>query len=533
MVKAKRPAKSGSHEPRPELIIAVAGAIGIDTDKLHTALQKILQEVGYSSEVVRIIDTLQALPEFKGKLPLKPEDKRIRTRMDAGNKFRQMMGAWDALAVYAIGVIRSKRQDVTGDPDTPAGDRAFIIRSVKNPDEVKTFRRIYGPAFILISASAPRRERLKRLTNAIAESNNDLSHPSKYGAAANNLIEDDTREDDVPYGQNLRDTFPLADVFVEVSEDRKKLEESLRKFFQLLFRHPYHTPTVDEYGMFMAYTGGLRSSDLGRQVGASLVANDGEIIGVGANEVPRPGGGQYWYGDIPDARDFTSATIAFDIFRSDILIDILTRIKAMGWLSNAKKRIDVTVLAEQAKIGMDNALYLDVIEYGRTVHAEMSAILGAARGGIAVKNATLYSTTFPCHECARSVVAAGISRVVYIHPYPKSRVESLFSDSISVDGDGEEHSDERTIPPRIRFVPFVGIAPNRYQTLFDARDIDRKKNGKLIEWDGRKEQPRGFDIMRTYSRKLKEEPVLARLIEEMKNKGLYKEMRYSSRRRAS
>jgi deoxycytidylate deaminase len=74
---------------------------------------------------------------------------------------------------------------------------------------------------------------------------------------------------------------------------------------------------------------------------------------------------------------------------------------------------------------------LDITEFGRPVHAEMEAILSCARIGISPKMGTLYCTTFPCHNCAKHIVAAGIKRVVYVEPYPKSKAEKLHSDSLN------------------------------------------------------------------------------------------------------
>lgn len=52
-------------------------------------------------------------------------------------------------------------------------------------------------------------------------------------------------------------------------------------------------------------------------------------------------------------------------------------------------------------------------KYPRVIHAEMNAIAGAARMGMATKGATLYVTHFPCLECAKLIAAAGIGKVVY------------------------------------------------------------------------------------------------------------------------
>jgi dCMP deaminase len=53
----------------------------------------------------------------------------------------------------------------------------------------------------------------------------------------------------------------------------------------------------------------------------------------------------------------------------------------------------------------------------RSIHAELNAILFAAKEGISIDGATLYCTYAPCAGCARAIVMVGIKRVVYYHPY--------------------------------------------------------------------------------------------------------------------
>ena len=57
-------------------------------------------------------------------------------------------------------------------------------------------------------------------------------------------------------------------------------------------------------------------------------------------------------------------------------------------------------------------------ELCRASHAEQNALEQAARYGIALEGATLYSTTAPCSICAKMLVNAGIRRVVYAEDYP-------------------------------------------------------------------------------------------------------------------
>lgn len=122
----------------------------------------------------------------------------------------------------------------------------------------------------------------------------------------------------------------------------------------------------------------------------------------------------------------------------------------------------------------------DITEYGRMVHAEMEALLSLARNNVSSKGATLYCTTFPCHNCAKHIVAAGLERVVYIEPYPKSKAAEFHSDSIRLgfsDDDGTVH-----------FEPFVGVGPRRFFDLFSMRlgsgyPLKRKDNeGQIVQW---------------------------------------------------
>jgi deoxycytidylate deaminase len=85
------------------------------------------------------------------------------------------------------------------------------------------------------------------------------------------LIARDQSEGD-ELGQQLRNTFTLSDVFVQ-SGDEKQLD----RFLDIVFGHPFSTPTPDEQAMFLAYGASMRSGQLARQVGAVIVSAIGEI----------------------------------------------------------------------------------------------------------------------------------------------------------------------------------------------------------------------------------------------------------------
>ncbi len=87
---------------------------------------------------------------------------------------------------------------------------------------------------------------------------------------------------------------------------------------------------------------------------------------------------------------------------------------------------------EKASKIVSNSKVKGLIEFSRSIHAEMHAILGAGHlAGGRLKGGALFCTTYPCHSCARHIIAAGISDVYYIEPYRKSLATKLHSDAIN------------------------------------------------------------------------------------------------------
>ena len=62
-------------------------------------------------------------------------------------------------------------------------------------------------------------------------------------------------------------------------------------------------------------------------------------------------------------------------------------------------------------------------------HAEQTAIIQAAKLGISIDGATLYCTHQPCSMCAKMIVNAGITRVVYQEGYPDEFSLEIFAES--------------------------------------------------------------------------------------------------------
>lgn len=291
-------------------------------------------------------------------------------------------------------------------------------------------------------------------------------------------------------------TFPLADYFV-TSESRPDLEKQLKRLVQLTFGNPYVSPTRDEQAMFFAKAAALRSLDLSRQVGAAIVSEDGEILSSGCNEVPRFGGGLYWADDAGRMRDFERGSDSNVDIKREIVEDAFDRMKRQGGLLGAAaRRKSSSDLANEALFAegayLREAQLFDVIEFGRAVHAEMAAITNAARAGVRLQDARLFCTTFPCHICARHIIAAGIRDVVFIEPYEKSRTSELYSDSISVEP-------AEPSPSRANFRAFVGVAPRRYMDFFESFGARKAEDGKIKNVDEIAATPRIRRLVFTYT----------------------------------
>ena len=239
-------------------------------------------------------------------------------------------------------------------------------------------------------------------------------------------------------------------------------------------------------GMYLARSIALRSADLSRQVGAVIASESGDLISVGCNEVPKAMGGLYWpNGD--DHRDFQKGYDSSAKYKVEIIQEIIAKVQEIGWFKSEISEINPEKIVEEllygaAKEKFYGAQILNLLEFGRTVHAEMAAITDAARRGLSLAGSTLYSTTFPCHMCARHILSAGIKSVIYIEPYPKSMAEELYEEAICVDQDDEPYC-------KVNFVSFTGLAPRRFQEFFEAPDRKGKK-GKALEWNPSNGQPR-------------------------------------------
>lgn len=445
-----------------ELIIGIVSAVGTEYKRVTEPLTDRLKGFGYSVEEIRVSSSL---PAFVGN----SEYDRIHHYMQAGDSLRERSAN---NAILAAGVAKK----IADSRNESHPKRAYIVNSLKHPREVEFLRKVYGDGFYLIGIHADEKRRHKHLTD-------DKAIPHHR---ANELIRID-EDESFDHGQKTRDTYHLADFFLNLGSNNDQVKNRLQRFLELIFSHPYKNPTFDEFAMFMAFNSSVRSGDLSRQVGA-VISRDNQIIATGANDVPQSGGGLYWAEVNPvsgevvdhlDGKDYTREGDSNKQAQNTIIKEIASKLLEKG-LVNSEHQVDVLSVLKESKIS-------DLTEFGRVVHAEMDALLSCGRAGIQTTGSTLYCTTFPCHNCAKHIIASGINRVVYVEPYPKSRALDFHSESVELKSELEREADgERNL---VSFEPFIGVGPRRFLDLFSmslgsGSKLRRKdKSGGILEWD--------------------------------------------------
>jgi deoxycytidylate deaminase len=466
---------------QPELFFALIGPTGTDLDRVTSVLTAELSIVGYTlRDAIRLSQLVHGLKPFSHLHGLdRPEDERLESYMKAGDEVREGMGHGGALAALAVHEVRRRRGNEGVRPAT-----AFLFRSLKHPREVEVLRAIYGSSLFVISVYDSEERRVQSLCRRVERTRGTSDRALEIARVLIRRDQEDSTN--LEFGQSVRKTFPLADFFLDAGGD---LRHQIERLVHLLFGHPHMSPSRGEYAMFMAQAAALRSADMSRQVGAVIVDEDGEIVAAGCNEVPKPGGGVYWTGDEPDHRDFNRGSDPNALMGREILQEVFGQLKDAGWLADDKAAEDPSALVEEARRMQlfEHARVGNLIEFGRVVHAEMNALVHAARHGLRARDRSLYCTTFPCHGCARHIIGAGIARVVYIEPYPKSLAVELYPEAIAPGATGKE----------LVFSAFTGVAPRRY---LDSFGFGRRKDphGYAVKWVPLQARPRARPLGSPY-----------------------------------
>lgn len=469
-------------ESRQDLYFGILAPIGAEKDAAIHYLSKSLSEnFDFSVETLKLSNYItRQYPEVfkKNGSPHVCKFCERRNKILYGTRLRKATSDPAILAKMAISEIRTlptTKKDFGKRDDGKR--RAFIFDQLKRREEIDFLSNLYGKSFFLIGTYAPSEQRLKRLAREIAKPDSfaqelmELDQNEKdyfkamavcsecrRGSEYHSPLSEDGKKTD--FGQQLRDIFPLSDLFAS----DQTCEGDINRFLDLIFGSPREFPSAAEHAMFLAFSASTRSADLSRQVGAAILNEYGDLISVGSNDVPRAGGGIYDYRDHKNdlAFGFEANSKRLDEIANNVAMTLIDSEMVKG-----KSKDDVVkTLIEESELG-------SLTEFHRTVHAEMQAIISATRSGVSTKGGSIFVTTFPCHNCAKHIVSAGILNVIFVEPYPKSLAERLHQDALTVVEDGSQVIDKVSVRP------FLGIGPRRFNDLFSMKlssgtDVKRK-----------------------------------------------------------
>ncbi len=479
-----------------EIVIGLVGYAGSGCSSVAKKLRALLSDSGYGREDIHIVKLSDLIdensPSESRPVPKTANDdgaqklQRAKTLQDLGDGLRERHGD-HAIAAMSI----KKIKNIRGTREHGKNKIAFILDSIKHSDEVDLLRRVYDKSFKLLAVHCDRSNRESRLIG-------DNVSDAKYGGApwreVHAYLDRDEKDTGNSHGQQVRDAFFRADYFLDNNggaSDLKRVVPEIKRFVDLILGNSLIRPRPSESGMFLAQGAALRSSCLSRQVGAALESADGRLVSSGANEVPKFGGGVYSHDDKPDHRCFKwkwqrkGEEEFYGCHNSRLKKEL--RSEVSGWFSKSFSKKLALLAYPLPESGFDAAAAArneaerriakffedtpeefrkipgikDIIEYSRSIHAEMNALFNAAIQGISTKGATLYATTFPCHNCARHLVTAGVIKVFYIEPFTKSMAVELHGDSISVDANDSKD--------RMLVIPFTGVGPRMFDDCFGKR----------------------------------------------------------------
>lgn len=469
----------------PELVIALCGPIGSPLHETARQIKNTLAEFNYQTEIVRLSDLIRLnAKKVELEVVTSSEFHKIQSLITIGDALRENYGndVLAKLAIAKIGADRTHRygvfEDVAAESTKAAGVKiqgqriCHVIDSIKNSAELDLLRLIYGEALFAVGVFSPLELRVA-----------NLAQPGKLQTSEIEQLIDIDSGEEFGHGQSVRNTFPQCDFFLRVdyavvgpSEAKAvgQLNERIRRFFDLIFRTVVITPTAEETAMYAATSAARNSACLSRQVGAAVTSSTGELLAVGWNDVPQSGGGLYGASPLSswtvgqetptDQRCFAQvgSRCRNDEEKGSIARKVVDSLVQGGVLQPA-------VIDKAVQTILGDTRVKDLIEFSRAVHAEMHAILGASRvAGDRVLRGKIFVTTYPCHSCARHLVAAGISEVHYIEPYRKSLATRLHEDALT----------ESTVAHgKVQVRQYDGIAPRRFIEMFEGGT--RKKSGVL------------------------------------------------------
>jgi deoxycytidylate deaminase len=292
----------------------------------------------------------------------------------------------------------------------------LAIEAIRNTGEINYLREHYGYNFTLFGIIPTSEARWVRLKAKYYKhgSNGKMSLKEAQQAFAADTRRD--RDEEKEYGQQVSKCIDQADILIDNSETITPTiyQGKILHYLKLVLGEEDRIPSPEEIYMNMAYSACHSSRCMKRHVGAVIVDAGGNFVGMGHNENPS---------------GTTPCIVAYqgcfkDRTKEDYLIQ-LGQGRGVVFCPRCGDRIDIShgtkvVCSTCFKKGywetIGDILYPERgLTFCTAIHAEAWALSSAgerARGG------ELFTTTYPCLQCAEKIIHAGIRKVWYTEPYP-------------------------------------------------------------------------------------------------------------------
>lgn len=328
-------------------------------------------------------------------------------------------GSFEPNSVYCIAkrvnkIIKAIRET----RKTENNGSVFIaIDAIRNPLEALFFRDRYS-AFYLASVNTPNEVRIQRLqksrinlTSYQIENLDSKEYASKLSKKEKFI------------SQDIKKCIEISDIHLnnpQIGEnDFSVLKKQIAWYLALIMHPGLVTPTPLERCMQVAYGAKLNSGCISRQVGAVITDINYSVKAIGWNNTPE--------GQVPCLLRNVEDLIrhddkqAFSNYENNDL-DFREVITAT-YPDSCKTNRDVALAGRNISFcfkDIKNSIDGDQNQvHTRSLHAEENAFLQLAKyGGEGIKGGILFTTASPCELCAKKAYQLGITKIVYIDPYP-------------------------------------------------------------------------------------------------------------------
>jgi len=298
----------------------------------------------------------------------------------------------------------------------------IVIDAIRNPYEAFFLKRRYAN-FYLISVNTPNSKRMSSLHEYRKLSIKEISdldnkeYPGKI-SGANKFI-----------AQNIQACIEIADIHIHNSKTsefhQNDLVSQLAWYLALMMHPGLVMPTSVENCMQIAYTVKQSSGCISRQVGAVITDVGYSVKSAGWNSTPQGQtpcllrSAEDLLGGINGA-DYSEYEKNDNVFRKALSDKYFDLIKSGA---TQKRNIPFCFKSIQNEIeGEKNQVHT------RSLHAEENAFLQIAKyGGQKLIGGVLFTTASPCELCAKKAYQLGVTKIIYIDPYPGIATDHILS----------------------------------------------------------------------------------------------------------